>query len=302
MPTKPNETSGEPNLSTADESSEAPDPRLNAYNADVADSALQGRVEARRFAVPVPHRLVEGVSEMMRAEPDPAAAAVSELLPGQRFDIVDDNDGWAFGYSAHDHYVGYVRSEFLRSDAPTRTHRIIAPLALCFQRPDIKSGVTMTLPLGAEIAAEQFDENFLRHRNGTFVHRRHVGAIEAYAPDHMEIAEFFLGTPYKWGGRSRSGIDCSGLVQVALSACGIFVPRDSDLQAAEIGEEIDPAELRRGDLVFFPGHVGFMEDETRLLHANAHWMTTLIEPLDDVVRRLSQTSPNPVAATRRITP
>ncbi len=280
----------------------APDPRRNAYNPDVADAALEGQVEARRFAVPAPHRLVEGVSEMMRAEPSPSAICVSELLPGQRFDVVDDSDGWAFGFSFEDHYVGYVRSEYLRSDAPIRTHRITAPLALCFQRPDIKADVATTLPLNAEIAAEAFDETFLRHRNGTFVHRRHAGPIDAFAADHVSIAEFFLGTPYKWGGRSRAGIDCSGLVQTALAACGVPAPRDSDMQAAELGTETSPSELRRGDLVFFPGHVGIMASGAELLHANAYWMTTLVEPLADVAERVQGDNPDRegITAIRRL--
>ena len=300
MPTPPPASRPEPTSAPIEGAPEELDPRLNAFTPEVADIALKGRIEARRFEVPVPHRLVEGVSEMMRAEPDPAALCVSELLPGQRFDVIDDTDGWAFGFSAHDHYVGYVRTEYLRSDAPTRTHRVTAPLALCFQRPDIKSSVFTTLPLNAVIAAEEFDDELLRHRNGTFVHRRHAGEIEIYASDHVEIAEFFLGTPYRWGGCSRSGIDCSGLVQVALAACGEFVPRDSDMQAAEIGKEIPLDQLRRGDLVFFPGHVGIMEDETRLLHANAHWMTTLIEPLEDVVDRLRPSHPEPITVARRL--
>lgn len=276
------------------------DKRIHAYSADVADIALEGHVDAKRFERPVPHRLVEGVSEMMRAAPDATAVCVSELLPGQRFDVVDDAEGWAWGFSAHDHYVGYVRSEHLRADAPTRTHRIVAPLALCFHRPDIKSEVAMTLPLNAEIAAETFDETFLRHRNGTFVHYRHAGAIEDFADDWVEVAEFFLGSPYRWGGRQRAGIDCSGLVQTALAACGHFVARDSDQQAASIGRDVRGGTLQRGDFVFFPSHVGIMADSERLLHANAHWMTTLVEPLSDVVGRLDLPDAEAITAVRRL--
>ena len=289
-----------PRPSESEPGEDNPDPRVNAYTADVADVALEGRVSARRFERPVPHRLMEGTSEMMRSAPEPGATCVSELLPGQRFDIVDQTEGWAWGFSAHDHYVGYIRSEHLRTDVPTRTHRIVAPLALCFQRPDIKSEVAMTLPLSAEIAAEDFDENFLRHRNGTFVHCRHAGARDKFDSDVVTIAEFFLGTPYRWGGRQRAGIDCSGLVQIALAACGIFAPRDSDQQAGALGEDVTGSQLRRGDLVFWPGHVGIMQNETRLLHANAHWMTTLAEPLDDVDARIKAENPQAEMRVKRI--
>lgn len=237
---------------------------------------------------------------MMRAEPQPSSTAVSELLPGQRFDVIDAEGGWAWGFSAHDHYVGYIRADNLTADAPTRTHRITAPTALCFSRPDIKSEVAHTLPMNAEAAAEIFDENFLRLRNGTFVHKRHIGALKEFAGDHVEVAHFFIGTPYRWGGRRRAGIDCSGLVQIALGACGIDVPRDTDQQAAAIGSPVEDDTYRRGDFVFFPGHVGIMIDEANLLHANAYWMTTLIEPLSDVTRRLRSDHEQPVTAVRRL--
>ena len=291
------ETSTAPG-SAATTNVQEPDPRTNAYSGEVADAALEGVVESRRFVRPVPHRLVEGISEMMRKEPDGNSICVSELLAGQRFDVVDEADGWAWGYSAHDHYVGYVRSEHLRTDAPTRTHWITTTLALGFSRPDIKSDVTMNLPMTAEIAAETFDENFLRHRNGTFVHRRHAAPIGEFASDHVQVAKYFLGTPYRWGGRRRTGIDCSGLVQVALARIGIDAPRDSDMQERELGQNATGDTLRRGDLVFFPGHVGIMADETNLLHANAHWMTTLIEPLDDVCARLD--GPRSITSVRRL--
>ncbi|MGB3723850.1 MAG: C40 family peptidase [Pacificimonas sp.] len=266
----------------------------------MADSALEGIVAARRFAVPVPHRLTEGGSEMMRAEPTRSATAVSELLPGERFDIIDDAEGWAWGYSAHDHYVGYVRSENLRSDGPPRTHRITTPTALCFSRPDIKSDVAHILPMRAEVAAEDFNDDFMRLRNGTFVHRRHIGGADVVARDAVLVAEDFLGTPYRWGGRRRAGIDCSGLIQIALSACGISAPRDSDMQREQLGSDVTGQKMKRADLVFFPGHVGMMVDAERMIHANAHWMTTMIEPLKDVTARLKPEHDEPLVAVKRL--
>ncbi len=276
------------------------DPRIHAWREDMADIALKDRVDAKRFVQPQPHRLIHDQCEMMRAAPTRSAIAVSELLPGERFDILDEKEGWAWGYSAHDHYVGYVRSENLRSDAPVRTHRITAPTALCFSRPDIKSDIAHILPMRAEVAAEAFDDFFLRLRNGTFVHHRHIGLAENHASDPVLVAEDFLGTPYRWGGRRRAGIDCSGLIQIALSACGIVAPRDSDMQRQELGEEVTDGQLRRADLVFFPGHVGMMVDDTRMIHANAHWMTTMIEPLADVIARLKPEHPEPLLAVRRL--
>ncbi|MGB7404503.1 MAG: C40 family peptidase [Pacificimonas sp.] len=262
-------------------------------------------MEARRFERPQPHRLDGLHAEMMRDAPIRSATAVSELLPGERFDVVDIAEGWAWGFSAHDHYVGYVDAANLVTDAPARTHRINAPTALCFSRPDIKSDVAHLLPMAAEIAAETYDDEFLRLGNGTFVHHRHAKAFDVREDDPVRVAQAFRGTPYRWGGRRRAGIDCSGLIQMALGACGVTAPRDSDMQAAELGQPLDigPWEnesLKRGDLVFFPGHVGIMVDADRLLHANAHWMTTLVEPLGDVVDRLTPAHAEPITTIRRL--
>jgi hypothetical protein len=259
--------------------------------------ALEGIVDAPHFASSVRYRLTAQQAPI-RKTPEVDAVAVSELLSGEAFDVIDMSDGVAWGYSVHDHYVGYVDAVLLAETADERTHRITAPTALVFAKPDIKSTVIGALPMGALTRAAEQDEKFLSAAGG-YVHRRHIATIDGYAADPVAVAELFLGTPYKWGGRTRSGIDCSGLVQIALGACGIACPRDSDMQAA-LGREVEDRRYRRGDLVFFPGHVGFMFDETRLLHANAFFMSTVIEPLDDVVGRLLPQYETPVTAVRRL--
>lgn len=274
-----------------------PDPRIHAWRDDLADAALEGVVDVPRFAAPVRHRLTAPQAPIRKAS-ELDAVAVSELLSGEAFDVLDVSGGVAWGYSVHDHYVGYVDAALLAEGTEAPTHRIAAPTALVFAKPDIKSTVIGTLPMGTLTRAVEHDEKFVSAAGG-YVHRRHITAIDTRAADPVAIAELFLGTPYKWGGRTRGGLDCSGLVQVALGACGIACPRDSDMQAA-LGSEVEDRRYRRGDLVFFPGHVGFMFDETRLLHANAFFMSTVIEPLDDVVGRLLPQYDAPVTAVRRL--
>lgn len=272
------------------------DPRVSAYRPDIADVALAGTLFAPHYAAPMP-RIASG-APAMRSRPDDGAEAVSQLLPGEDFAILDIAGGWAWGFSLHDHYVGYVRAESLIAPvAPT--HKVCVREALVFAGPSIKSPLLATLPFGARIAGEVSDA-FLAAAGG-FVHRRHVAPIEDSAADPIAVAELFLGMPYLWGGRGADGIDCSGLVQAALGACGIAAPRDTDMQREALGTALpEEARLRRGDIVNFPGHVGLMVDEDRLIHANAHWMSVVVEPLADVVARLQPNHDRPILSRRRI--
>jgi hypothetical protein len=235
---------------------------------------------------------------MVRAAPSHDAPAVSQLIYGEGFALLDRAGGWGWGRCLHDDYVGYVPVDAL--GPPRRvTHRVVAPLTLVFARPDIKAPVTASRAIGARLAGSPLGD-FLRTDDG-FVPLRHVAPVEAAAADPVAVAERLLGAPYLWGGRGAGGIDCSGLVQMALGLANIAAPRDSDMQRDSLGEPIAPdAPLLRGDLIFFPGHVGLMMDAARIIHANAFWMAVTIEPLADVAARLAPTHAEPISARRRI--
>jgi cell wall-associated NlpC family hydrolase len=297
-------TAGPGRLSTvanATHSASPLDPRVNAYRADLADAALRGRVVAARFVEPVMHACAVERAPM-RAAPDASATAVSELLWGEGFAALDAADGWVWGWSVHDHYVGHVSADALGPAAPSPTHRVVAAHALLFAHPSIKAPVLARLPLGAPVAASGTGGDFLAGAGRGFLHRRHLAPWDVPEADPVAVAARLMGAPYLWGGRSAAGVDCSGLVQVALGLCGVAAPRDSDMQRETLGQAVDRAgPLQRGDLVFFPGHVGFMTGPTHLLHANAHWMAVTEEPLADVVARLKAAGvAQPVTAVRRL--
>lgn len=276
--------------------SRRPDPRVDAIRADLADVAAADDCFAPHYAEPVP-RACLAESAMLRGTPDASASAITELLHGEAFQLLDTRAGWAWGYCGHDHYVGYLPMVALGE--PVTASHLTSCAAPLFVTADIKAPVIALYPAHARLNGTA-DGDFIATAGG-FVHARHVRAIEALESDWVAVAQRHLGAPYVWGGRGGLGYDCSGLVQVALAACGIVAPRDTDQQAAAIGEALDDnAPLRRGDILFFPGHVGMMADDTHLLHANAHWMATVIEPLADVVARLAGSHDTPIIARRRI--
>ena len=272
------------------------DARVNAFRGDIADIALAGTLFAPHYASPLAR--VATSTTMIRTVPGHHAEASSQLLPGEGFAVLDLSGGWAWGYSAHDHYVGYVVADALGFPIEA-IHRIAVRQALVFASPSIKAPAIGTLPFAARIAGTAGDA-FIETAAG-YVHKRHVAPVDGLETDAVSVAELFLGMPYLWGGRGGDGVDCSGLVQIALAATGVAAPRDTDMQRESLGDKLpEEARLRRGDIVNFPGHVGLMVDENQLIHANAHWMKVVIEPLADVVARLAPNHDRPILSRRRI--
>jgi len=284
------------------------DPRLNAFRPDLADRSLEGKVEADRFVDPVEYRVVDPIAPVRRA-PSPEAALDTEALRGETVRVFEVTaEGWAWGQLAADGYVGYLPSGALDAHAEAPTHRVCAPSTLVFPGPDIKLPPLSALPLGAGVTvtgeAEDRNARYFRIAPAGAVVAQHLLPLGPPAEsDFVKTAEAFLGTPYLWGGKSRAGIDCSGLVQIALEMAGIACPRDSDMQAETLGRSLDISAglppLRRGDLVFWKGHVGFMRDGETLLHANVFHMAVDSEPLSVAAARIAQKGPT-ITAIRRL--
>lgn len=278
------------------------DARRNAYRADLADASLRGKVDAPRFAEGEVRQVIQAVVPM-RAAPDLKTSFDTELLFGERVSVFDTRDGWAWVQANSDSYVGYIPAAAITTGVLPSTHKVRALGTFVYPAADIKTPPLMQLSIGSQLSVADIDETFSRLVKGGYVVTRHINEIDRFHRDFVEIAERFIGTPYLWGGRTRNGIDCSGLVQVTLEAAGIAAPRDSDMQRSELGEEIpipkDLEGLERGDLIFWKGHVGIMVDGLMLLHANAHHMAVAIETLPEAAERISK-SGSEIVAIRRL--
>jgi cell wall-associated NlpC family hydrolase len=274
------------------------DNRLHAYRPDLADVKLRGRINAKRFVEGVSMEVVVPAAAIHR-EASATAMQTTQALFGERLLAFEIRDGWVWCQLERDGYVGHIAKAAVSNDLTKPTHRVSVPSTFLYPVPDIKSQAPTNLLMNAKLEIVASDEKFSRLSNGKYVFAKHVKPLNEFESDFVSAAEKFLDVPYYWGGKTAQGLDCSGLVQTSLEACGISSPRDTDMQETQLGQNLlinDLDGLRRGDLVFWKGHVGIMADQKTLLHANGYHMMTVKEPLADAVTRIA----DPITSIRRL--
>ena len=274
------------------------DLRITPARPDLAAKHLEGKVEATRFAQGEDYEVIDAQAPLRR-QPAPDAPLDTEALMGERVTIYEFNEeGWAWGQLAADGYVGWLPANALLKPRAAPTHKVTALRTLAFPGNSIKAPPVAAPPLGSRLGVLRQQDRFAVATIG-FLPAGHLAPLDHAEGDFVTVAERFLGTPYLWGGKTNYGLDCSGLVQIALNACGIACPRDSDMQEHALGTPVDPAHLRRGDLVFWKGHVAIARDETSFVHANGFHMQVAIEPIAAALARIAAAG-SPVTSAKRL--
>jgi cell wall-associated NlpC family hydrolase len=240
----------------------------------------------------------------VRRSPSPDALLDTEALKGERVIVAETTpEGWCRGTLEADGYGGWLPANALAAPGPAPTHKVAVPRTLVFPGPSNKLPPVEALSLGSRLAIARSEAPFAVTHSGGYVPARHLAPLDMFAPDMVAVAEQFLHAPYLWGGKTSLGLDCSGLVQIALTACGMPCPRDSHMQEAALGVALSPARdlsaLHRGDLLFWKGHVAIARDPDTLIHANAFHMAVAIEAIAQAVARIAAAG-SEVTSVRRL--
>lgn len=280
-------------------------PRLNAFRPDIADSRLKGKIDADRFVEGKPARVAVPVANLRR-KPDSHSGLDTQLLLGDDVSVFEMREGWAWVQAARDGYVGYVNVGSLTDRHDTATHIVTAPRTFVYSGADLRFPQVEAVSMGCAVTvvgeAETRGTRYVLLANGGALVEKHLRPVGERSDDFVSIAETFLNTPYLWGGTSGFGIDCSGLVQLSMRMCGVDVLRDTDMQEQSIGAPLDPGtdfeNIRRGDLVFWKGHVAIMTDGENMIHANGHTMLVSHERLDDAIERIGYLYGRPTSFRR----
>jgi cell wall-associated NlpC family hydrolase len=279
------------------------DRRLHAFRPDLADRALRGQVESERFVAPEAAMVAWQVAAL-RPKPDLSAGIDTELLMGEEIRVFERQGDWAWVQAVDDGYVGYIPEAAIAAFvAPS--HVVTVPRTFVYSGPDLRFPMRMALSMGSRLAisgeAETRGTRYLLLADGGALVSRHLQPLsDPPAADYVSIAARFLETPYLWGGKSGFGIDCSGLVQLAMRMAGHAAPRDSDMQASGLGMPIERQDLQRGDLVFWKGHVAIMENDETMIHANGHTMSVARETLTDAIDRIGWLYGSPTGYRRPV--
>jgi cell wall-associated NlpC family hydrolase len=279
------------------------DRRITPIRADLADERLRGQIEVERFTAGTLKRVVASFSPLHR-HPSREAPVDTQAIFGESVTVYDEHEGWAWVQLNDDGYVGYLPSEALGEPGAEPTHRVRAIRTFIYPGPNLKLPYRDYLTLNARVTVTATEGDYARLATGGWVYAPHLAGLDAFEADYVSVAKRFLHTPYLWGGKTSLGVDCSGLAQTALMAAGIAAPRDSDMQERALGTSVDVTPtlsgLRRGDLVFWKGHVGLMMDASNFIHATGHSMTVMIEPLAIAEERIRRTSYGPISAIKRL--
>jgi cell wall-associated NlpC family hydrolase len=284
------------------------DPRLTPAGPSLALSSLKGKVSSETFTDGIQATIIHP-NVSIKANPAPNAANVSEMLFGEHLTVIKASDGWAWIQANLDDYVGFVPVAAYTNKSLTPTHRVSEPLTHLYGSSDMKLPALMPLPMGSQVQVKgSIDKGFVEVTNSYsgdntsgWIYESHLSPLNTKPKNFTDVAEKFLGSPYLWGGRTMAGIDCSALVQMAAIMASIPCPRDTDMQLAAFKNDIRGDEpLKRGDVLFFHGHVVIMVDEKNIIHANGFVMKVMIEPLADLIERQKKIHSDPVIGRKRL--
>lgn len=240
-----------------------------------------------------PGRVAQVAAPLIDLNAAPDGARDRQLLMGAEVTVIDTANGWSFIEDSN-LYCGWVRSEHL-ADPVAITHQVANPATQIYATADFKKPALADLSLGARVSVTDMDKDWAQLSDGRFIPAAHLASKPQ--PDAAATALLLLGTPYVWGGNSRNGIDCSGLVQLSLNRAGKRCPGDSD-QQQQMGTGVN-GDIKRGDLLFWPGHVAMALDADTMIHATAYGMAVITEPISVARKRIEANPDSPLVAIRR---
>ena len=225
----------------------------------------------------------------INSTPSSNAEVISQILYGEKFEILSQTQKWLKIRTSFDKYIGYIKKDkFNKNFKPT--NKICKLRSKIFEKINNKFLPTKNfLYFASGISIKQSNKNYVEFEKNKWIKKNNIKKINHYEKDYIKIIKLFLGTKYMWGGKTSKGIDCSALIQIYFYYNRIFFPRDSKDQL-KFCKKQKSTKLDKGDIIFWKGHVGMCINNSKFIHAYGPRKKVLIMPTNFVIKLIKKTA------------
>ena len=220
-------------------------------------------------------------------KPSKTSEVISQIIYGEKFDIISKKKNWLKIKTSFDNYIGYIKNEnYVDNFKPT--HKIFVLKASIFDEKKRRTKKFLTFV--SKISIIQESKKFVEFEKGKWIKKNNIKKISYIEKDYLKILKLFLNTKYVWGGRTYKGIDCSAILQLIFYYNNKFYPRDTKDQIRYSKKNIKKNILKKGNIIFWKGHVAICINSKKLIHAYGPKKKVLIMPITETIDRIERTT------------
>ena len=220
-------------------------------------------------------------------KPSKFSEVTSQILYGEKFKILSKTKNWIKIKTSFDNYVGYIKnSKYIEKFTPN--YKVCNIKTKIFKKPNIKTN--NWLSFGSKLFVIKEIKNYVKIEKNKWIKKKDVKKINHKEKDFFKILIKFLNIKYFWGGKTYKGIDCSALVQIFYYYNNSFYPRDTKDQIKYSKKNINKRKFKKGDIIFWKGHVAICLNSKQLIHAYGPEKKVIIMPIKETINRIQRTA------------
>ena len=220
-------------------------------------------------------------------KPSKVSEVTSQIIYGEKFKILSKNKSWLKIQTLYDNYIGYIKDESY-TEYHNHTHKIFTLKTNIFNKQ--KNRTKYFLPFASKISIIQTNKKFVEFEKNKWVIKKDIKRIGSVEKNYLKVLKLFLKTRYVWGGKTYKGIDCSAILQLFYYYNNKFYPRDTKDQLKYSKSNIGIKKFKKGDVIFWKGHVAICIDAKKLIHAYGPEKKVLIMPITGTIERIERSA------------
>ena len=220
-------------------------------------------------------------------KPDVVSEVTSQILYGEKFEIISKNKSWIKIKVLFDNYIGYIKNkDYTKDHKPT--HKIFILKANIYNKQ--KNRTKYFLPFASRISMIHENKKFIEFEKNKWIKKSDIKNINHIEKDYLKILKLFLKTKYVWGGKTYKGIDCSAILQLFFYYNNKFYPRDTKDQIKYSVKKNESRIFKKGDIIFWKGHVAVCINTQKLIHAYGPKKKVLIMNITETINKIERTA------------